>query len=206
MGPAPVNAQWSFPTGIGECGMNGVAKGIEDCRHLGRGQAPVHPDNGRQRHILGEGTVNVDVPIPVVLMHRCLRPARQLRKINDRTGRTPPPTRPPTASVTADPSSPRPHRRIRGQPATRCTVLRAHGSQPSMCRSRPQMPVASHLGRASPRPTPGIGTSVSSSPGPGLVLTSGTPPSCLGLDAVSIARPDDCRSGSPCWEERQNTA
>ena len=104
-------------------------------------------------------------PTEDVRMHRCRRPARQLRHVPQTTCPSPDTSAPTRTSCTPAPIS-------TTSPQNSCpgisgafTADAAHASHDSMCRSVPQMPARSTRIFTSPGPVDGSGRSTSSKPG-----------------------------------------
>ncbi len=113
----------------------------------------------------------VCTPRPIVLAHRCRRPALQLRQV-PQTRCPSPLTRSPTFTlVTPAPISTTSPTNSWPTTSGGVIVAAAQSSHDSMCRSVPQIPVRSTRSLTSAGPGCGSGTSVSRNPGPWASLT-----------------------------------
>ena len=134
------------------------------------------PDQWCQMLVIGRATNSAKdpsrpTPRPMVLAHRCRRPARQWRQRPHTTWPSPLTRSPAWKSTTLLPTSTISPTNSWPTISGGWMVFAAHGSHDSMCRSVPQIPVLWTRIRTSLIPIVGSGTSRRTSPGPASGLT-----------------------------------
>ena len=171
IGPAPETSTSSPSTGKARAVCTAFPKGSKIAA-----TSSSMPGPWCQTFVIGSATYSAKAPSrptprPMLFAHRCRRPARQCRQRPQTTWPSPLTRSPGWKSETFEPTSTisptNSWPRIRGVRM----VLAAHGSHDSMWRSVPQMPVLRTWTRTSLIPISGRGTSPSSSPAAGRVLT-----------------------------------